>query len=70
MGTRIDRDFEIKGLTIPLQVSSDSLQPLQITCRRVRLESKKLGLFRIGPALLARRIWAPTEHRPPEPLEG
>ena len=49
MGTRIDRDFEIKGLTIPLQVSPDSPQSLQITCGRVHLESKKLGLFRIGP---------------------
>ena len=49
MGTRIDRDFEIKGLTIPLQVSSDSAQSLQIACGRVHLESKKLGLFRIGP---------------------
>jgi hypothetical protein len=49
MGTRIDRDFEIKGLTIPLQVSSDSSQLIQIACGRVYLESKKLGLFRIGP---------------------
>ena len=49
MGTRIDRDFEIKGLTIPLQVSPDSPQSLQIACGRVHLESKKLGLFRIGP---------------------
>ena len=49
MGTRIDRDFEIKGLTIPLQISSDSPQSLQIACGRVHLESKKLGLFRIGP---------------------
>ena len=49
MGTRIDRDFEIKGLTIPLQVSPDSPQSLQIVCGRVHLESKKLGLFRIGP---------------------
>ena len=49
MGTRIDRDFEIKGLTIPLQVSPDSPQSLQIACGRVLLESKKLGLFRIGP---------------------
>ena len=49
MGTRIDRDFEIKGLTIPLQVSPDSLQSLQITCGRVHLESKKFALFRIGP---------------------
>jgi hypothetical protein len=49
MGTRIDRDFEIKGLTIPLQVSPDSPQSLQIACGRVYLESKKLGLFRIGP---------------------
>ncbi len=49
MGTRIDRDFELKGLTIPLQVSPDSPQSLQITCGRVHLESKKLGLFRIGP---------------------
>lgn len=49
MGTRIDRDFEIKGLTIPLQVSPDSPQPLHIACGRVHLESKKLGLFRIGP---------------------
>jgi hypothetical protein len=49
MGTRIDRDFEIKGLTIPLQVSADSPQSLQIACGRVHLESKKLGLFRIGP---------------------
>ena len=49
MGTRIDRDFEIKGLTIPLQVSPDSLQSLQITCARVHLESKKFALFRIGP---------------------
>lgn len=49
MGTRIDRDFEIKGLTIPLQVSPDGPQSLQIACGRVHLESKKLGLFRIGP---------------------
>jgi hypothetical protein len=49
MGTRIDRDFEIKGLTIPLQVSPDSPQSFQIACGRVHLESKKLGLFRIGP---------------------
>ena len=49
MGTRIDRDFEIKDLTIPLQVSSESPQSLQIACGRVHLESKKLGLFRIGP---------------------
>ena len=49
MGTRIDRDFEIKGLTIPLQISPDSPQSLQIACGRVHLESKKLGLFRIGP---------------------
>jgi hypothetical protein len=49
MGTRIDRDFEIKGLAIPLQVSPNSPQPLQITCGRIHLESKKLGLFRIGP---------------------
>ncbi|NDG72401.1 MAG: hypothetical protein EBY32_14140 [Proteobacteria bacterium] len=49
MGTRIDRDFEIKGLTIPLQVSSDSSQLIQIACGRVYFESKKLGLFRIGP---------------------
>jgi hypothetical protein len=49
MGTRIDRDFEIKGLMIPLQVSSTSSQNLQITCARVGLESKKVGLFRIGP---------------------
>jgi len=49
MGTRIDRDFEIKGLTIPLQVSPESPQSFQITCGRVHLESKKLGLFRIGP---------------------
>lgn len=48
MGTRIDRDFEIKGLTIPLQISSESPQSLQITCRRVHIESKKVGLFRIG----------------------
>jgi hypothetical protein len=49
MGTRIDRDFEIKGLTIPLQIYSDSAQTLQISCARVGLESKKVGLFRIGP---------------------
>ena len=49
MGTRIDRDFEIKGLVIPLQVSSTSAQKLQITCARVSLESKKVGLLRIGP---------------------
>jgi hypothetical protein len=49
MGACIDRDFEIKGLTIPLQVSPDSPQSLQIACGRVHLESKKLGLFRIGP---------------------
>ena len=49
MVTRIDRDFEIKGLTIPLQVSSDSSQLIQIACGRVHLDSKKLGLFRIGP---------------------
>ena len=49
MGTRIDRDFEIKGLSIPLEVSTGSPQPLQITCGRIHLESKKLGLFRIGP---------------------
>ena len=48
MGTRIDRDFEIKGLTIPLHVFRDSPQSLQIACGRVHLESKKLGLFRIG----------------------
>ncbi len=41
MGTRINRDFEIKGLMIPLQVSSTSSQNLQITCARVGLESKK-----------------------------
>ncbi len=49
MGTRIDRDFEIKGLSIPLEVSTSSPQSLQITCARVHLESKKVGLFRIGP---------------------
>jgi hypothetical protein len=49
MGMRIDRDFEIKGLTIPLHVSPDSSQSFQIACGRVHLESKKLGLFRIGP---------------------
>ncbi len=49
MGARMDRDFEMKGLTIPLQVSPDSPQSLQIACGRVLLESKKLGLFRIGP---------------------
>ena len=49
MGTRLDRDFEIKGLKIPLPVSHDSPQSLQIACGRVHLESKKLGLFRIGP---------------------
>lgn len=49
MGTRIDRDFEIKGLTIPIQVSSDRPQSLQIVCGRVHLESKKVGIFRIGP---------------------
>jgi len=49
MGTRIDRDFEMKGLTIPLQISSESPQSLQIACGRVHLESKQLGLFRIGP---------------------
>ena len=49
MGTRIDRDFEIKGLTIPLHFSPESPQSFQITCGRVHLESKKLGLFRIGP---------------------
>ena len=49
MGACIDRDFEIKGLTIPLQVSPDSPQSLQIACGRVHLESKKLGLFHIGP---------------------
>ena len=49
MGTRIDRDFEIKGLTIPLQVSPDGPQSLQIAWGRVHLESKKLGFFRIGP---------------------
>lgn len=46
---RIDRDFEMKGLTIPLQVSPQSAQSLQIACGRVHLESKKIGLFRIGP---------------------
>jgi hypothetical protein len=49
MGTRIDRDFEIKGLSIPLEVSLGSPQSLQITCARVHLESKKVGLFRLGP---------------------
>jgi hypothetical protein len=49
MGTRIDRDFKIKGLTIPLQISPNSPPSLQIACGRVHLESKKLGLFRIGP---------------------
>jgi hypothetical protein len=49
MGMRIDRDFEIKGLTIPIQVSSDRPQSLQIVCGRVHLESKKVGIFRIGP---------------------
>ena len=49
MGTRIDRDFEMKGLTIPLQISPNSPPSLQIACGRVHLESKKLGLFRIGP---------------------
>jgi hypothetical protein len=49
MGTRIDRDFEIKGLSIPLEVFTSSPQSLQITCAQVHLESKKVGLFRIGP---------------------
>jgi hypothetical protein len=49
MGTRIDRDFEMKGLTIPLQISPNCPPSLQIVCGRVHLESKKLGLFRIGP---------------------
>jgi hypothetical protein len=49
MGTRIDRDFEIKGLSIPLHDTANGVEPLRITCGRVGLESKKVGLFRIGP---------------------
>jgi hypothetical protein len=49
MGTRIDRDFEIKGLSIPLHDTANGAEPLRITCARVGLESKKVGLFRIGP---------------------
>jgi len=49
MGTRIDRDFEIKGLSIPLHDTANGFEPLRITCARVGLESKKVGLFRIGP---------------------
>jgi len=49
MGTRIDRDFEIKGLSIPLHGTANGSEPLRITCARVGLESKKVGLFRIGP---------------------
>jgi hypothetical protein len=49
MGTRIDRDFEIKGLSIPLHDTANGVEPLRITCARVGLESKKVGLFRIGP---------------------
>jgi hypothetical protein len=49
MGTRIDRDFEIKGLSIPLHDTANGSEPLRIICARVGLESKKVGLFRIGP---------------------
>jgi len=49
MGTRIDRDFEIKGLSIPLHDAANGVEPLRITCARVGLESKKVGIFRIGP---------------------
>ena len=49
MGTRIDRDFEIKGLSIPLHDTANGAEPLRIICARVSLESKKVGLFRIGP---------------------
>ncbi len=49
MGTRIDRDFEIKGLSIPLHDTTNGVEPLRTTCARVGLESKKVGLFRIGP---------------------
>ena len=49
MGTRIDRDFEIKGPSIPLHDTANGVEPLRITCARVGLESKKVGLFRIGP---------------------
>jgi hypothetical protein len=49
MGTRIDHDFEIKGLSIPLHDTANGVEPLRITCARVSLESKKVGLFRIGP---------------------
>jgi hypothetical protein len=49
MGTRIDRYFEIKGLSIPLHDTANGSESLRITCTRVGLESKKVGLFRIGP---------------------
>lgn len=49
MGMRMDRDFEIKGLTIPVEIASKSHRSLRIYCERVHLESKKVGLFRIGP---------------------
>jgi hypothetical protein len=49
MGMRMDRDFEIKGLTIPVEIASKSHRSLRIYCARVGLESKKVGLFRIGP---------------------
>jgi hypothetical protein len=49
MGTRIDRDSEIKSLSIPLHDAANGVEPLRITCARVGLESKKVGIFRIGP---------------------
>ena len=49
MGMRMDRDFEIKGLTIPVEIASKGQRSLRIYCERVHLESKKVGLFRIGP---------------------
>ena len=49
MGMRMDRDFEIKGLTIPVEIASKGHRAVQIYCERIHLESKKVGLFRVGP---------------------
>ncbi len=49
MGMRMDRDFEIKGLTIPIEIASNGHRSLRIYCERIHLESKKVGLFRVGP---------------------
>ena len=49
MGMRMDRDFEIKGLTIPVEIASKGHRSLRIYCERVHLESKKVGIFRVGP---------------------